>query len=373
MIIAQIERDLLKIWISIKKALPLFLIVLVVISPLLFMLEKNTQPPVAEPEDVSVSIGIEQKLESELSLWNYDFADISPVWFEHKEDILRALSDKDISYALTSSDSGALQLFVGKSTLVKDVLADGIVTFLMTGTDLPVAIESYESDAHKHSNSPKFAWAGVVALIVFISIVSSFLVWEERAMGYLEELIASPASHLSIMISKLLAVLIAVGGAITALIVVVLLFTVGMAFFGDSGSFVSQSAAEASGSSDSPLSISTVAYILSVVAGVSSVAAILVIIQLTIRDRMIISLVTLTFNVPLFFLPLLVPVQAFTDASWAWMLPVINIYGDLSYAMLQGDPSYSFLPGMLVNLTTLCAVILIGAVSVGRIKDWPSR
>jgi ABC-type Na+ efflux pump permease subunit len=373
MIIAQIERDLLKIWISIKKALPLFLIVLVVMSPLLFLLDKNTLAPAPPPiDEPGIEIGIEQNLRSDLSLWNYETTGIKAIWFDSKDDLLEALTNQEMDYALTSTEIGELQLLVGKSKRVKDFLADEIVTFLASGTNTPVVVASHETGAKGHSNSPKIAWAAVVALIVFISIVSSFLVWEERAMGYLEELIASPASHLSIMISKLLAVLITVGGAFVALFVIVLLFTAGIALFGDASDVVAQGAGEST-RSGSGLTVSTAAYILSVIAGISSVAAILVIIQLTIRDRMIISLVTLTFNVPLFFLPLIVPVEAFADASWAWMLPVVNIYGDLSYAMLQGDASYSFFPGMIVNLITLCAVIAIGAISVGRIKDWPSR
>lgn len=374
MIIPQIERDLLKLWRSIKQALPLFFIILVVLSPLLLVMEtdsSSSEP--TQPLGPTLSVGILNELKSDSLELNPGISGASKIWFEDMESALSSLSSGDIDYAITSDDKGSLKIHLGQEKSIGNALDDELVWLTFAGTQDPIVVEHRATESASRTSSPQIAWAGAVALIVFISIVSSFIVWEERAMGYLEELIASPASHLSIMISKLLAVLIIVGAGILLLAVVALAFTIGITWFGDGDSIAVQHAVSSSGAGGSSFSASTLAYILAVIAGISSVAAILVIIQLTIRDRLVISLVTLAFNVPLFFLPLLIPVGSFENASWAWMIPVINIYGDLSFAMLQGDPSYSFFPTLMVNASTLCVVILVGAFSVGRIKDWPAR
>src|SRR5690554_1428435 len=131
MIFPQIERDLLKLWRSIKKSLPLFFVISVVLSPLLLVLEADgdlSDKDPSPPAEHAVTVGIPEALKIDGFISNKWISNATNLWFDDKRELFGSLSVGDIDYAVTSNEFDSLQLHLGKQKRIEDALDDRVVS-----------------------------------------------------------------------------------------------------------------------------------------------------------------------------------------------------------------------------------------------------
>ncbi|WP_342632780.1 hypothetical protein [Marinobacter alkaliphilus] len=372
MIAAQIAKDFAKIRYSLAKAIPLFLLAVVIIVPIALILNQAVKSsPAAKPQSTQ-SILISDGLQSTSLAGHFSGRKDIDVRYEPSTSAIEsAIQEREARLGILPGDSpGSAVMLIRPGEDVADLMSEFKMSLLLSGADTQITLEHVARGADQ-STGAGAAWAILVTFIILSNMISSFLVWEERSKGYLEELIASPATHTSIMISKLFAVLLACAAVVLPVIILGVIVTLGMALTGSGESLSDSFRIFADLNAAVYLDLAFFAF--AIMFAIATVCAIMVVLQITLRDRMVISTLQMILSVPLFFVPVVLPSSLFENATWAWAIPVVNIYADLSYAMVNNLSGYSFMPMMATNIIATGLVIAVGRFAVSRIREWPAR
>ncbi|KRW83656.1 ABC transporter permease subunit [Marinobacter sp. P4B1] len=374
MIAAQIAKDFAKIRYSLAKAIPLLLLAIAIVIPIALILDRSVQgenTPAPDTGNTKYPVVISQSLQTSGLAQALAGNDALSVRFEQSAALIKQdIRDRKARFAITQDDAGHVVMLTRSAADAGIILNEASIPISLSGDETSITVKTI-SGLNDQSAGAKAAWAILVTFIILANMISSFLVWEERSKGYLEELIASPATHTSIMISKLFSVMLACAAVVLPIILLGVIVVL-VASFAGSGESVSDSFrifANLSASAYLDLAFFAGAIIFAI----STICAILVVVQITLRDRMVISVFQMVLSVPLFFVPVVLPAYLFENASWAWAIPVVNIYADLSYAMVNSLSDYSFMPMMATNIIATGLVIAVGRFAVARIREWPAR
>jgi ABC-type Na+ efflux pump permease subunit len=311
-------------------------------------------------------------------------------YFDEIEPLREAIKQRDVRYGLLGASETSLVIGIQGRTAIGDLIQKEVLAPYFGEEQYSVSFESVQGDQPKRFQA-LMIWFAFIFLLNTGGKLCNILVWEERAKGYLEELIASPASRLDILVGKLFAVLASSAAFCVGVVSMLLIALVGAAtVFILNNSFllglVSEGSATA-GASAEPANAMDIAgsvvaftdpWVVLLVIASSFLAlliatSVLVVVNFIVKQQATLRFVVTPLILLVYVTPWLVPFEVVSEMEFHWAFPVFNIYFTSVFASLHESAVTEWLAAMAVNGLTFSVVLAMAVYVLSRIQDWPAR
>jgi len=395
-VLAILHKDLQLVWRTFRNYIVVGLAVIVIGAALFYFWGSHTSAKQALEGHQRNVLGIDvSSVPAATTATLKQSGHFKVVEYASMDDALTAKGEEEVDYALTAGDLELtlhLPSYTDLSLLVKAQAMD--VSF--SDVDQPLTFKT-DNKANPDRFGTMLLWFGFVALLMLGNSLCNILVWEERAKGNLEELVASPATKVQIIVAKLSSVLLSTAGVcfgLMALLILLGLISVTivvlrteslMAMVQDLLS-VSPEGVVSTAQASTPSVMDVAGAVLSwvnitngtlmtgtVFFGLLTLTTLLIAINFLVKEQATLRFVITPLVLLIYGIPWVVKFPVAAELSFYWAIPVVNVYFTSAVESLA-EPSATFwLPAMLTNAIAFLGALGVSVYMVGRMEDWPSR
>lgn len=315
------------------------------------------------------------------------------VLYDSKESLEQGIKTENLRYVVDVNE-GALEIGLKNQSDMARLVQSQIIGVSLQGLDNDLRITSFtDKDPRRYQSF--LIWFGFIGLLMIGNSLCNILVWEERAKGNLEELVASPVSRIQIILAKLSSVLATTVGMCLGSIVVIAVFSIvamtviimnndsllhltlgsmgQQAVEGNQGAF-DASAVDVAGAFVSWANFSKIGLmLLSIFFGLLALTTLLVVINFLVREQATLRFVITPLVLLVYGIPWVISFETASGLDLHWIAPVVNVYFTSAYEIGNQVGPFVWLPTAMVNASAFLLILGIGVYLVGKLEDWPSR
>jgi hypothetical protein len=391
--IAIFQKDLLLIWRTFRRYI-IFGIAVLVIAATAFVIwgTQASQGGAPVASDTSYQLGVNASAVPSALLDEFQLSERFDVTeYPTQKALHDAFRQKEIDFALDYGNE--LILFSGqRASEITDLIYKEALTLTIGGGKYVVKLKGIPGKQQDMVGS--FAlWFAVIGLMMIGSGLCNILVWEERAKGNLEELVASPISKAGIIIAKLASVLTS-----TAFLCIGVAFVVGIFFViaativvMNSNSLLKATIEQMASTSqkvspETPNAVEVAGELISwadlggvgltaatVFFGILALTTLLVVINFLVREQATLRFIITPLVLAVYGVPWIVSHETAGEVPGYWAFPVVNIYFTSAHQAFNEVTNWLWVWPLSANFAFFLMVLLVGVYLVGKVEDWPAR